>query len=308
MSGFDFGSILNQVIPELTMGLVTEERAAADLICNPMRNRTTLSGSFPRMTSKSTLGRADNVGLAPGARAKTHGGGLAAVSYNCLAYVGYDFISDEEANDVAAYGEDLIANRLRQARIDSNLGVDIELFNVLASTTANEKYDCNTDGSGEWDDDANSKPLEDMLAAKHTLAPSSNAIVYGPAVYRALLKHPDFLAETSYFSAGQLDLNAINRILAAKIGIPTANIFYVEKYYNSANEGLTEVLTYLGNEVFWMGLREDLILVDPQNAINNASDSERVLDRRGYEVIHSRYVDIVRPTKAHGVTFSNTIT
>ncbi|NRA56921.1 MAG: hypothetical protein HRU13_02210 [Phycisphaerales bacterium] len=308
---FDFGSILDQVIPEVTKGLVTQEQADADRICTKWGMTTTLSGRFPRMTNVTTMGRAENVGLAPGALAKEHGGGLAEVLYNCLAYVGYDFISDPARNDLAAFGEDLIADRVRQARIDANTGVDIALATLLADVVANNEFNVlaapGGDGNGAWTDKVNSTPLNDMVKAKHEFAPGADAIYYGPRVKRTLIDHPDFIAEDSHFDAGQRDLNSLNAFLAGKLNIPLANIFYVEKFYNSANEGQPPVITYIGDEVFWMGHRSDLLMIDPSGPINNLSETNRNIKRRGFEISHARYVDFVRPTRELGVTFTNII-
>lgn len=302
---FDYGSIPAQVLREITKGLITEEVSLFESIATPKRDRTTLSGSFPRMTNGSTMSRAENSGLAPGARAKPHGGALATVTYNCLAYVGYDIITDEERNDVGAYGEDLLANRIRQARADANLNIDLAGATALASTTFNETFTA----SNTWDDYTNGTPLEDMLEAKYTKCPGADMIVYGPGVFRALQASPDLLAEVSNYSAGQLDFNGLNAILAAKLNIPVANIHFIEKYYNSAVEGQTEVTAYVGNGLFWMGRRNDFLMIDPVNAdVNNLTEVQRIVNGRSHEVQHTRYVDFVRPTKQTGCVFASILT
>lgn len=303
--GFDLNSVPEQVLRSIALGLVTTEQAVADTLCTKFTEKTTLSGRVPVLSSKATMARADNVGLGPGEEPKAHGGKLKpSTPYNCLAYVGYDEITDEERNDLSVFSLDYIADRVRQARVDSNMGVDLKLQEILESTSLNTEFDVTSDGNGAWTDKVNSTPLEDMVEAKHTFCPGADTIIYGPAIKRALLAHPDLIAEYSQFNAGALDIDGLSALIARKTGI--TNVQYVEKFYDSANEGQAVSVTYLFDTLFWMGHKRDLVMVDPANAaINNKAEIERVVSRRLHQVQHTRYIDILRNTQELGAVFSN---
>lgn len=306
---FDISTIPDQVLRSMAMGLVTEEESFADQVCTRITGKTTLNGTIPSKTSASTLGRLYNAGLAPGEVAKDHEGGVATTAYACKAYVGARFVYDEERNDLSVYGVDEIRDAARLARAVANLNIDAALATLLASTTENEEFDCNTNGNGEWDDQVNGTPLEDLLAAKYDQAPGSDCLIYGPEAMRALLAHPDVVAEISHFNAGQLDISGLNTLLASKLQIPVENIFRFEKLYNGAAEGAAVTTAFLFDEGVWMGHKRDLIMVDPLNAlINNKLEIERVVERRAHRVQYERYVDLKRLTQPLGVYFSNVIT
>lgn len=310
---FDIGTITPQVLRTLTMGQLTKVEAAADSICRKITGKDKLNGSLDSMDLESGLARDESRDLTPGARNEPHGGAYENTTYNCRAQVGTAQVFDEGRNDAAAVDLDLITNRVRMARVIANAKVDMKLFDKLSNTggTFNVTFNAasGNDGNGAWDDYTNGTPLRDLLKARLNFAPGADSFIYTPSVFQALMAHPELLAEVSNYSDGQLDFNALNGLLAAKLGIPVANVFYVEKLYNTSKRGQTASLGYIGNGTAWMGYRSDLVMVDPQAApINDISELGRDISTRSHIIQHTRYVDIIRPTLEMGVTFTNILT
>lgn len=311
--GFDTSSITPQVLRTITMGQRTAELAAADTICRKITDKDKLQGSLDSMDLDSGLARDEDRDLTPGARCEPHGGGFDNTTYHAKAQVGSAQIFDEGRNDSAAEGLDIITDRVRFARAVANAKVDMKLFDVLSNTggTFNVTFNAasGNDGNGAWDDYTNGTPLRDLLKARLNFAPGADSLIYTPSIFQALQSHPELLAEVSNYSDGQLDFDALNGLLARKLGISASNIFYVEKLYNTAKRGQTPTFGYVGNGTVWMGYRSDLIMVDPQAApINDISELERDVPTRSHYIQHTRYIDIIRPTLQMGVTFTNVLT
>lgn len=305
--GLDQGTFPDVLIQEMMFGLLTTEVSQADSICTPGPFRTTMSGSVPVLKSISTLARDEEIGLAPLAIAQELGGEMTSAPYTALARVGRSFVSDEERNDMGAYGQDAVALHLRLVRMQANFKTDRALATALASTVLNNTFDCNSDGGGEWNDYTNGTPLQDLLKAADSFAPDADTLVLGRSVHDALVAHPDIKAQIVQINAGQIDYSGLMAILRVKV--PNLQYLYVlDKLYNSAGKGQNLSTARLFRNNAWLGHRSDLILVEPSGAaIQNTVDQERDVDRRALKVQYSRYNAILRPTKELGVTFTNVI-
>lgn len=320
---FNGVTIPDATIEEVTRGLEGEELAQADSICTKVTNVTAHKGDIPGLDQYSTTSRkGQNSDLGRGEEAKPHGGAAIQTDYRCKAQVGMTEIHDEDRAQWEAFGEDWLASRIRQARADSNFHVDCKLVRTLESTTLNNTFDLVTDplaGNGPWTDEVNSTPLKDLLAMIYGPAKGTDMIIYGPAVMRALLKHPDIIAEYSHFNAGQLDITGLRSLLSSKTGIPVANIVEFKVLFNDVDEGELDgngdfnfKPEYLFDNGFWLGKKSDLLMVDPSNvpgqpAHNNITEIERQALRRLHCVVHNRYIDIVRPYKNLGLYVPNAI-
>jgi len=306
--GFDVGSIPEHTLREISYGLSSEAESFADLVCRKVTDRTTLSGKVPVMTSTFTLAQDINGGLEPLEQARPHLGSMTTVDYDCKAYVGSSLISDEERNDLAAYGLERIGQAAVMARADANLGLDKDLEAALLSTSLNTEFDVTSDGNGAWDDYTNGTPIQDMIKAKRTDCPEADTLILGLRAYEVVIGHPDIVAETSHFSGGSLDWNALEAYLRRKVpGI--RNVFTSMKLYDNAAYGATASFDFLFEEGVWMGKQADLLLVAPENAdVQDKLEVDRVVDRRAHRVQYSRYADIVRPTQAHASIFTNLFT
>jgi hypothetical protein len=283
---------------------MTDQQSLADEICTKYTRTTTLSGTLPRYLTKTTLARIQNKDLSPGAEAETHGGEAGSVSYNCLAQVGYDVITDEHKHDIEVYGRDAIEDHLGVAIATSNLNIDDKLREVLESTSLNGEESV----GNAWDDGGSSStPWEDMRDGIQSKAPGADTIVCGIDVAQALMSNSNFYAQTSYFNAGTSNLDALAEDLKANLkGIQ--NVYLPRKIYDSANRGQNTSVDYLMKSTFWIGHKRNLIMVDPQGEINNKTEISRAARRRSDEIVFTRYVDIIRPDSLLGVTFTGTLT
>lgn len=307
--GLDQGTFPDVLIQEMMFGLLTSEVAQADSICTPGPFRTTMSGSVPVLKSISTLARDEEIGLAPLAIAQELGGEMTSAPYTALARVGRSFVSDEERNDMGAYGQDAVALHLRLVRMQANFKTDRALATALASTVLNNEFDCASgqDGNGEWNDYTNGTPLQDLLKAADSFAPDADTLVLGRSVHDALVAHPDIKAQIVFINAGQIDYSGLIAILRVKVP-NLQNLYVLDKLYNSAGKGQTLSTARLFRNNAWLGHKQDLILVEPAGApIQNQVDQERDVDHRALKVQYARYNAILRPTKELGVTFTNVI-
>lgn len=306
--GFDYGSIPEQTLREIAFGLSSEAESFADLVCRKITDRTTLNGSLPTMNSTYSLAQDINGGLSPLEEAKPHLGSLSTTAYNCLAYVGSSLISDEEQNDLSVYGEDRVARAAVMARADANLSLDKDLEAVLQSTSLNTQFNVTSLGNGAWDDYTNGTPIQDMLEARRTQCPEADTVIIGLRAYEVLVGHPDIVAESSNFSAGSLDYNALEAYIRRKVpGI--RRVFTSMKLYDNAAYGATASFDFLFEDNVWMGKGDDLIMVAPQNAqIQDNLEVERQTSMRAWLVQYARYADIIRPTQAHATVFTNLFT
>lgn len=308
VTSFDVGTIPQLTVQEIMFGLQTEEVAQADTICTPFRRGTTLSGKVPVMSSKSTLVRAENIGLPPLAENVAQGGSMTTADYTCLARTGDALVSDEEINDMGALGADAAAFHLTQCRRQANFKTDYVLAQTLESTVLNEEFDCNTDGNGEWDDYTNGTPLADILLAADEFAPDADTFVIGRRTHDILLGHPDIKAQIVMIAAGQLNYDGLFAYLRTKI--PNLQYFHVlDKLYDAATRNGAASPTRIFREKAWLGHKRDLLLVEPSGApIQNQVTQNRSAAHRALRIQYVRYNTILRPTKALGVTFTNIVT
>jgi hypothetical protein len=306
--GVNVGSIPNILVAEIMQQLITSEPAQADTICTRRTDRSTLAGSIPVLQSITTLARAEDVGVGPFAEVADHGGSMTTAAYNCLARVGKSLISDEEINDMGALGQDAIALHLGICRAVANFKTDFALATALTSGSLNGTFNCNSDGAGEWDDKTNGTPLEDLLKASRTFAPDADTLVIGRRVAEALMSQPDIKAESSMFSAGQLDYNSLEAYLRRKI--PNIRFIHIlDKLYNTNALGQTPAVSRLFEINAWLGYKRDLILVEPAGApIQNKVEQERQVSKRATLLQYERYNDVLRPSASLGVRFTNVIT
>jgi len=319
VNAFDIGSIPSALMRRIHEGLQTDEVAEAESICTLRADATTRNGTIPLLTSATLLARTENAGLAPLEAAKSHGGSMGTVKYEVKAYVGVDLVSDEERADMAYFSEDAIAIHMRQARRNANASIDQKLEEVLLSTTDNNIFNCLAagDGNGAWNT-ASSTPLDDVQQASDTFAPDANTIVLGRSVYNALVRNDDIIAETSQFAgSGQLNYTALEALFRAKI--PNLEHFFIfDKKINrapldapgdsGAPNAPSVVFDRLFRNGFWLGMKEDILLIKPSGeGLEDQAEVTRKDEIRAHRIQYTRYIDIIRPFQEMGVTFTNVI-
>lgn len=307
MSSVDGNTIPQQTLNIATRGIVASEICFADTACRIRNDVTTLSGEAPILSSTSTVRRDENRDLAPGAESKPLDFSMGKVKYNCLAQPGHFFIPDEHAHNLKAYGIEATAELIREARKQSNLSVDLKLEDALYSIALNTVFDVTTEGNGSWDDGGiSSTPYSDIEEAAAN-SPDSNLIIFGRKVRAALSRHPDTLARLSNYNGGFASAGEVETVLQRLLDNPDLRVLYFNTFYNTSPEGLGFTPGYCFENGFWLGHQDGLQLFDPKGDINNRSENERIISRRGVVGTHTRYVDLVRPHKETGIIFEKAV-
>lgn len=302
--GMDHGSFPRMVVQRLYKSLMSKDFADADNICRKETGKTTLSGTIYAESSKSGLARIGNKKLPPLVAAKKRHGKLASRNYDAGACVGATQISDEAMIDYDALGEDVLANKIKECRAEANVNVNAVMVDAIESTVLNNEFDATTDGDGAWDDYTNSHPYKQMQEIVTDVAPGSDTVIVGLSMSHTLLSHPDTFAETSNFAAGLADYNALVAYIKRKVpGI--ANVYILDVLYDAAEEGEEPDIQHLFTNGCWIGHKSDLVLVDPQHAVQSQVDVTRNADQRCWDVQIARYIDVVRISKELGCAVTN---
>lgn len=311
------GAIPPTVMQMMIRGLETDESCMAEQICTVNTRPTTLEGSIPLMLSDYTIGAGQNRRLGALEPATVRGGGFGSLSYDARAYVGASFISDKERADLKFYSIDALAEKVMQARVDANLGIDLDLADLLSNTTVNTEYDVTVAGTGAWDTTP-STPLNDMQEIMRLYAPDADTMVIGRLPFNALIRNEDFLATTHHYAAaGQIPQSDLFNMIAARI--PQLQHFHLlDKKYNAGGldatsndpPGATGVqFARVFESGVWFGKKEALQMIIPNvPEVQNRTGVKRKEEIRAHEVFHNRYVDLKRALKEHGCAVTNVIT
>ncbi|MFP4598045.1 MAG: hypothetical protein ACLFVJ_07325 [Persicimonas sp.] len=299
----DQNTIPSQVVEDLLEGLTREPGSLTDMMCErvPVDG---IKGAIPVEPSSSSLTRESTHGLIPeGAVAKPIDEELDDVAYSCGRATGFAVIPDGTADQVdSVTGTSTVQRLLKKCLDQVHRDMDGELSDVLDSATLNETFDADSDGGGEWDDDA-STPLKDFDDALD-LVPGSELAYVGRTDSKNLKIHPDVVAEISNFSAGSASAGQLASLLQNKFGfskVIVGNVFYS----NAANEGQSLSVEYDLEDITWIGRSRDLILVEKGSIV---TEQGRILERQADALIQTRRVDILRPHKEMGLKFTTTTT
>lgn len=309
MPSLDIGTFPDGLIREMLVGIVEEEESLVDKIFGrQIRDLVAMSGEIPRDGTESGVARGDNQALKPGVEAEEGEGEVDTVSYNARAYVGEYLTPEEVVATLAYYGEEGLARDLRAARRDANTALDRKVFGtagILASTSLNNERDATSAGGGPWSDSgSNSNPVKDIRYAKQTGAPGADTVIVGLNPKNSLMIHSDVLADKMYFGgAGTDNEEGLENWFKRKFGF--RNVFFIEKLFNSAAKTKDPSLSYIGENLVWIGYHDDLCLVHPRHQINDQATQERVQKRRSWRTQFVRYDDAIRPTKEKGVVVTN---
>lgn len=304
----NYGLIPRTTLDQITRGLVANENALADMICQ-RREVQNLKGSLPFTNSQSTVRSRENVDLAPGAAAKPALGGFGAVDYNCLRQTGFSVVFDESDISADAFGMDLISDWIVEAVKQANTNTDAKLEGVLSSTTFNLEWDVSSgnDGTGSWDDLTNATPLSDIEKAGK-LVPGANIAIVGQNALSLLQNHPQTQGRVAGYGGGALSTaNEIQAHIAGILRIPEESVYLLigeDAVYNTETSGKFEK-GFVFNNGFFIGKRQDLQLIDPTSDKNRFTEVERDAKAATSLIAHHRYVDILRVVKENGITLTN---
>jgi hypothetical protein len=303
----NYGSIPQQVLNEITLGIVQDTAGLADRVCRIRRDIETLKGEAPFLSSEATTRRRENRDLSPGARAKPANGGFGSVPYNCLRQTGLAEIYDESQISAAAYNLDLIAHWVQEAVKQTYTNTDAKLEEVLSSTTQNLEYDVTSDGSGSWLDLTNGAPLTDIINAAR-LVPGRDLVICGYDALIAIQNHPQSQGRLSGYESGTVSfINEAQVLIANAARVrPEQVILFVDEdaIFNEEAAGQGFSTEYVFTDGFWIGKRDDLQLFDPQHPENRKSEMDRTIEGAVTTLAHHRYVDIIRHVQQNAVTLT----
>jgi len=298
------GNLAPDLIREMLQGIVENEKSFADLVCGTQfRQVTQMQGSVNVRDSAATLGIVDGyLGLAPAEESPGEEFGVTSVTYHAKPRVGKTVITDEERNDFdAAFGEDLVNDRMAQAYRSANTKLDKYLETKLSSTSLNEEFAAGSDGGGTWTG-ATSTMADDLRTCRETFAPGADTIIIGRALRNVMLDNDGLLASPvagNYYGGGTGEASILEAWLKQYIGFK--NVYFFDKMYNTGNaRGGTPAVGYLFDALAWVGYADDLVLVHPSHAINDIAETERIVAKRTDLVQVARYDDILRPTLLKG--------
>jgi hypothetical protein len=303
---YNQSQIPDPTLEALLRGIERDDGSIADLVCDK-RDVDALSGKIPVLPSTATLPRGDDDdGIAEGAEMRTIDDEYSEVSYNCLRYAAASTVRNgilASLNNTT--GVDHLEVILKRIRDEAHRSIDNKLNDVLTSTSLNTEADV-TSGSysgAEWDDGgSSSQPLQDIDLGLETV-PGADTLFLGREIARDLRAHPDFIAETSQFSAGQLGQSQLATFLSGKFN--DLNVVIGNRFYgNDANEGQTLSTGFDLSGVAWLGYKRDLVMTEFVDE-SPVADQQRDAKRSAVVVTYERRIDIVRPHSEMGLIFTN---
>lgn len=305
---FSTAGLPEGVIREMLTGIVADELAFADEVCRRVTGRAAMTGRIPIRGTAGGVGRGENQALAPLSEAKAYDYEVSFAPYTAAAYVGYGLLSDEEKNDSTYFfDEDAINLEMQTARRDANTALDRSLSSALSSVTLNDALNVTANG-GAWDS-GTSTPAANLREAREELAPHSDTIIIGRAAANALMDTDDFLATP--IAGNAYDGGVGNQPLLElwlKQYLRFKNVYIFDRLALSSGVNQANVIEHLFDDGVWVGYQDDLILVHPDNDEQDSLEIERVVRKRAYEIQHTRYDDIIRPSLIKGVTLTNVLT
>ena len=156
------------------------------------------------------------------------------------------------------------------------LNKEYALATVMSSTSI-VTQNVTLSGGSQWDDYANSTPIEDIKVAFNTVlqkgAMRPNTFACSWRVWTTLVNHPEIVDRIKYSQLGVTTEQLFAQIIGVK------NVVIGDAVYNSANQGQADNLQYV-----W-GLNAWLMFVPPKPALRSIAAFYTLVLKNG------RYVD-----------------
>jgi len=306
---YDRNLIPQPTLNELLRGLERAEGSIADLLCD-FREVGALEGTIPVEPSVSSLpdGTASSAsGVVEGAELPAVDQTHAEVAYRVKRYGAQTYIRDGIRDSLDnTTGVSALEVSLKKLRDTAHKSIDLKLESVLDSTSLNLEADVTggSYGGAAWNDGGtNSTPLQDIATARRTV-PGADTLFIGLQVADVLRAHPDFIAETSNISAGELGeaelAGFLRRKYASLVNVVIGDVFFS----NTANEGQTLSTGFDLDDSVWLGYKRDLVLCEFGSA---HTEQERRAAQKSTIVTYERSIDIIRPHQDMGIVFTNTL-
>lgn len=307
---YDRNTIPKQTVETLLRGLERAPGSIADMICaeEPV---DTLQGSFPVEPSVSSLpdgSDASNSGVAEGVDLSQSDQEMDEAAYSVLRYGDATTVRDGVRDSLSNQtGVSSLERSLRKIRTVAHKKIDLFLESILDSTTLNLEADVTsgTYSGAAWDDGGTtSQPLQDIAVARRAV-PGADTMFIGLQVADVLRAHPDFIAESSNISAGELGEDELAAFIKRKYSSINSVVIGDTYFSNSANEGQTLSTQFDLNDSVWLGYKRDLILCEFGSA---HTEQERDALKKSTIITYERSIDIIRPHQDMGITFTNVLT
>lgn len=296
--GFNKNTLSAALVEKVFRGLESEFQPLIKRISSDHRQVTALSGILPALTSASTLARSDmGGGIAPGATSKDIDMELENFTYNILRYPGSALIPDHIRIDLDGQGMKTMETYAKVAMAVAAHKMNVDLKALLTSTSLNETGVVN---NGAWSS-GSSTPFEDFNQAFNAIGDADVAVI-GRNKRQDLQLHPDFIAETSNFSAGSIGAGDVAAILMRKYP-HLKQVVVGDGLYNTANEGQSVSIGHLFDGVMWVGYSDSLVYVEQTG--NTKSEVERKAKARSNEISYEESADQVRTTKEKGYVLTD---
>jgi len=204
--------------------------------------------------------------------------GLVKTAFGPLAEQSLEEPIEYEVRDTYPSPHDARVDATENVTEHLDLNLEKEIADLLTNATAtNIAQTVTLSGNDQWSDYANSDPFSDIQTGFDTIKANAmvrpNTLAIGYQVWAKLRHHPDLLGRLSVASIRVLT----PELLADLIGVE--KVLIGDALYNSADEGQTDVMTYV-----W-GKHALLAYVRTQPKIKSIS--------LGYtlQVENARYVD-----------------
>lgn len=296
------------LVREVFMGLQSNgKEPIAKQIVGRTQNVQDGYGSTFLLPSVTTLPKATDMGLPPGAPVEDHDAEMSEFFYRLLMFkqtAKIPFMTEQ--NWRSASGGDIVQERLEYCQEVSNLKVDLNLEDKLISPTLNLVQDVTGGGDGNvfngaWNASTGT-PLNDLKHIGRQLIPGARTLVLGGQLADGMCANPQFTAKATNFSGSAVSNEFL--IATIKAETPFEKVKIIDKFYNENEEGQQESVKFIFPTGCWVGYERDLILFNlgPNNP--RPLMEEKVVDeytRVGY----SQYGQFQRPTKRLGMAVQN---
>lgn len=300
-----YPTIPQPVFEEVARGLRKDESigSLADVLCR-RREVTAYKGTIPTMKAESLLPRDSQSsrgadGVSPGDELPERDQEFGAdTAYECRRYGSQQPLNNADVEQITEHTNvDPLEEALRACMQDAEVQIDARLGSVITDTNLNQTFTAGNAWSG-----ASGTPLEDIRAALKKV-PGADTIFMGYDVVSDLISHPDLVAESSNFSAGQLGESQLENLIRRKFG-SIQNVVVGDSYFsNGAEEGQTYSLSFESSTTCWLGYSDDLHLVEFTAGEKEGQEQHKTRD--AVTVFAQRQVDVLRPNDSTGLVFQS---
>lgn len=304
---FNNGAISREVLKEVIHGLKSRPTPLAREFCTIKRGRNGLVGKVPYLTSASTLGSTGNgrAGQAPGSDIPTQQASLAYADYDCLQYPGRVDIAHASIINLNSLDLDALAEFLVACMAQSAALTDTDLAQILADANANNTFDCNSAGGGEWDT-ADGTALTDLdkIRTSGAYAKGANTVIFGVGAWSAFRGCPEVIGRVAMSNSTLLTDSEARSLLS---GFGFTNIYLFDNMVNAADDGLAISVSDVFSSGVWVGHKSDLLMIDPDHELNGDANAEKVIGAPRSVLSYVEYADFVRPHKEMGCRMTNVL-